>query len=78
MALPTNLTNLGIRDAIVLDAEYVARAGEPVIPVCVCAHRRRDGKARLATPTTLIALLREGARMLIAARPHSPNSPEHP
>jgi hypothetical protein len=32
-----DLANLGIRDVIVLDAEYVARAGEPVIPVCLCA-----------------------------------------
>jgi DNA polymerase-1 len=44
MALPTNLTNLGIRDAIVLDAEYVARAGEPVIPVCLCAQSLATGR----------------------------------
>ena len=37
MALPSNLTDLGIRDVIVLDAEYVARTGEPVVPVCLCA-----------------------------------------
>lgn len=44
MALPTNLTNLGIRDVIVLDAEYVARPGEPVIPVCLCAQSLLTGQ----------------------------------
>jgi len=31
------LEDLGVRDIIVLDAEYVSRAGEAVQPVCVCA-----------------------------------------
>jgi hypothetical protein len=37
MALPSKLSNIGIRDVIVLDAEFVGRTGEPVIPVCLCA-----------------------------------------
>jgi hypothetical protein len=39
-----NFTNLGIRDVIVLDAEYVARKGEPVIPVCLCAKSIISGQ----------------------------------
>jgi DNA polymerase-1 len=37
MVLPPSLTGIGIRDVIVLDAEFVPRMGEPVIPVCLCA-----------------------------------------
>jgi hypothetical protein len=37
MVLPPSLTSIGIRDVIVLDAQYVPRTGEPVIPVCLCA-----------------------------------------
>jgi DNA polymerase I len=44
MALPSNLTKLGIRDVIVLDTEYVARTGEPVIPVCLCAKSLVSGR----------------------------------
>src|ERR1019366_7295091 len=36
MAL-SNLMSIGVRDVIVLDAEYIGRTGEPVIPVCLCA-----------------------------------------
>lgn len=44
MALPFNLTNLGIQDVIVLDAEYVSRTGEPVTPVCLCAKSLFTGR----------------------------------
>ena len=44
MALPTNFTKIGIRDVIVLDAEYVGRTGEPVIPVCLCAKSLGTGQ----------------------------------
>jgi DNA polymerase family A len=44
MELPSSLTNLGIRDVIVLDTEYVARTGEPVIPVCLCAKSLASGR----------------------------------
>src|ERR1019366_9754880 len=44
MALPTNFTTIGIRDVIVLDAEYVGRTGEPVIPVCLCAQSLDTGQ----------------------------------
>ena len=44
MALPTNFTNIGIRDVIVLDAEYVGRTGEPVTPVCLCAKSLGTGQ----------------------------------
>jgi hypothetical protein len=37
MALPPRLTSIGIRDVIVLDAEFKPRTGESVIPVCLCA-----------------------------------------
>ena len=39
-----DLANLGIRDVLVLDAEYVARTGEPVAPVCLCAQSLVTGK----------------------------------
>ena len=44
MALPSKLTSIGIQDAIVLDAEYVPRTGEPVIPVCLCAKSLSTGR----------------------------------
>jgi DNA polymerase family A len=44
MTLPLSLTNLGVRDVIVLDTEYVARTGGPVIPVCLCAKSLGTGK----------------------------------
>jgi hypothetical protein len=44
MALPSSLSGIGIRDAIVLDAEFVPRTGEPVIPVCLCAKSLGTGQ----------------------------------
>jgi DNA polymerase I len=39
-----NLSHIGIREVIVLDAEYVAHAGDPVIPVCLCAKSLVTGR----------------------------------
>jgi len=44
MVLPPSLSNIGIRDVIVLDAEFVPRTGEPVIPVCLCAKSLGTGQ----------------------------------
>jgi hypothetical protein len=43
MALSDLMSN-GVRDVIVLDAEYVACTGEPVIPVCLCAKSLFTGQ----------------------------------
>lgn len=40
----SKLHALGVRDAIVLDAEYISCPGEHVIPVCVCARSIVTGK----------------------------------
>ena len=40
----SSLLNLGVRDVIVLDTEYVSHKGEPVIPVCLCAASLLTGK----------------------------------
>jgi hypothetical protein len=44
MPFSSNLTGIGVRDVIVLDAEYVGRKGEPVIPVCLCAKSLVTGR----------------------------------
>ena len=44
MELPSSLTKLGIWDVIVLDTEYVAHTGEPVIPVCLCTKSLASGR----------------------------------
>jgi DNA polymerase I len=44
MPLPSNVPHLGIRDVIVLDTEYIARKGETVIPVCLCARSLSTGQ----------------------------------
>ena len=44
MALPPSLNSIGIRDVIVLDAEFVPRTGEPVVPVCLCAKSLGTGQ----------------------------------
>ena len=44
MPFSSNLTSIGIRDVIVLDAEYVGCTGEPVIPVCLCAKSLATGR----------------------------------
>jgi DNA polymerase-1 len=40
----SKLRRFGIGDVIVIDTEYVAKAGEQVIPVCVCARSLFTGK----------------------------------
>lgn len=44
MTLPTSLTNLGVRDVISLDCEYIPRKGQPVTPVSVCAKSLVSGQ----------------------------------
>ena len=52
MSISCSFTNIGIRDVIVLDAEFVGRNGEPVIPVCLCAKSLSTGREwrTFATP----------------------------
>ena len=38
------LLNLGVRDIVVLDTEYISRKGEAVIPVCLCAQSLLTGR----------------------------------
>lgn len=56
MLLPADLQSLGIRDIVALDAEYISRKGEHVIPVCLCAKSLVSGAERrvfnkTSTPT---------------------------